>query len=463
MNHTKKQITKQFKDSRKTLQNKGSIISQFLKSDATQILLDNLGGVRHRIFTPLITLNMFIRQVLSPDKSCRNAVAIFRAEQCAQQEQMSSASTGAYCKARKRLLTEVIQDLSLLVHKAITRESFANINLYKGRAIIVADGTTLTMPDTEENQLKWPQHGNQEIGIGFPIIRMVALQSISTGAVLGHAIAPHKGKETGEHALLRTLFHLIKCNDIFLGDRYYPSFFHMADIRAQEADGLYQAAAQRKIDFRRGVKLGEKDHIVEWIKPKVKPKYMPQEKYDSYPEIMRVREFNCKGTRYVTTLLDNKQNRKKELVNLYKLRWRIETCFAETKNTLQMGILSCKTPAMICKEIAIHFLAYNLVRMQMFQAAAFYSLDPLRLSFKGTLQYTNNFTALLINCVKSVFNQVLAEMYKCIAGEIVSERPGRTEPREVKRRCKPHKKMNKSRSILRKELIKKQAKRTAEA
>jgi len=145
------------------------------------------------------------------------------------------------------------------------------------------------MADTQANQANYPQHGNQKKGCGFPMLRLLAVMSLSTGTVVDYATGAYKGKGTGEQSLLREIFSCIENDDIVLGDRYFPSFFLMADLKNIGADGIFRGQAQRHYDFRTGDRLGKHDHIAIWKRPK-KPEWMSQEQYDAYPNLMQVRE-----------------------------------------------------------------------------------------------------------------------------------------------------------------------------
>ncbi|APS84022.1 hypothetical protein AVM71_13440 [Piscirickettsia salmonis] len=128
------------------------------------------------------------------------------------------------------------------------------------------DGTSLTMADSEENQSRYPQHDAQKAGAGFPIMRLVAIMSLTTGGIIDYAVGAYKGKGTGEHALLRQIKDSIHKDDIVMGDRYFPCFFVMGDLQSIGADGIFKAHSQRKYDFRKGRKLGSKNHLVIWKK-----------------------------------------------------------------------------------------------------------------------------------------------------------------------------------------------------
>lgn len=298
------------------------------------------------------------------------------------------------------------------------------------------------MPDTKENQEIFPQQKGQKKGIGFPIVRLVVVMSLTVGTVLDYAVGAFKGKGTGESSLLRSIFDCIEQDDILLGDRYYPSYFLIADVLAKGADGIFRGQAQRGYDFRKGTSLGKSDHIVGWKKPK-KPEWMTQEMYDFYPSRMSVREFKVDGKIYVTTLLHHK----KELAKIYELRWQLEINLKSIKETMNMDRLTCKTPDMVRKEMGIHFLAYNFIRIIMAEACYQHNTIPNKVSFKGTVQLLNKFMPHFINSNSEKNKMMYAELLKNIIKNRIGNRPGRVEPRRVKRRPKPFGTLNRPRFI----------------
>jgi IS4 transposase len=155
---------------------------------------------------------------------------------------------------------------------------------------------------------------------------------------------------------------------LLLADRYYCTFAIIALLQAKGIPVLFPLHANKKADFRQGSKLGAKDHRVEWKKPKRKPVWMTALAYADLPELITVREFRVKGVVYVTTLLNAKQFNKQELASLYKERWKIELDFLAIKTHMGMDMLRCKTPEMVQKEIAVHLLAYNIIRGNLAQA-----------------------------------------------------------------------------------------------
>lgn len=432
-------------------------LTDILASDKFQRIISECREFRDGIYTPLKTLFIFLKQVLSPDKSCKNAVAEVVAEQLIVGRKGISLNTGPYCKARKRLPEPAVHGLVKESGKSSAKKASKNWKAY-GRELKVVDGSTVIMPDTKANQEIFPQQTGQKKGIGFPIARIVVVMSLTVGTVINYEIGPYKGKGTGESALLRSIFDCIESGDILLGDRYYPSFFLIADIIAKGADGIFRGQGQRFYDFRKGVCLDKKDHIVLWEKPK-QPKWMSKEIYDSYPDQMKVREFKVNGNVYVTTLLDNNKFHKKELSKIYELRWQVEINLRNIKETMDMDVLSCKTPEMVRKEIGIHFLAYNFIRIIMAEACVQYDAIPHRVSFKGTVQLLNKFIPHFINSSKVQNKMLYSELLKNVVKNKVGNRPGRVEPRAVKKRPKPFNMLNKPRNIEKATLIRMMEKR----
>lgn len=436
----------QIKRYKTSLSNKNNIsLNEMISSEKCQKTISECRDFRDRIYTPLKTLFIFIKQVLHPDKSCKNAVADHVAEQLITEGKIVSTNTGSYSDARQRLPEQIISELVKETGKLSAKKALIDWKVF-GRSLKGVDGSSIIMPDTKENQKIFPQQKGQKKGLGFPIARIVVVMSLTVGTVLAYAIGAFTGKGTGESSLLRSIFDCIEQDDILLGDRYYPSFFLIADVIAKGADGIFRGQAQRNYDFRKGKFLGKSDHVVEWNKPQ-RPEWMTQEVYDAYPSQMSVREFKVNGKVYVTTLLEHKKYHKKELAKIYEIRWQLEINLKSIKETMSMDMLSCKTPEMVRKEIGIHFLAYNFIRIIMAEACAKHDAIPNQVSFKGTVQLLNKFMPHFINSNSKKNQMMYAGLLKNIVKNKVGNRPGRIEPRRVKRRPKPFDTLNRPRFI----------------
>ena len=411
------------------------------------------------IYTPLVTLWMFLSQVIDPDHSCRQAVARLLVWLTLQGQPACSAETGAYCKARVRMLEKHLHGLVRVTGAKLhskAREEW----LWKGRRVKIADGTTVIMPDTEANQAEYPQPDGQKPGLGFPMIRMVVLFCLATGVVLDAAMAAYSGKGTGELSLLRSIWEELQENEVFLADRLYCSWFEMAVLRLRGVDVVLHRHQSRRTDFRKGKSLGRRDHLVCWARP-ARPEWMDQETYDSMPNELELRELEVTIQRngfrsvkliVVTTLLDAEEYSTQDLAEIYWQRWQAELDLRSIKATMQMGELRCKTPAMVRKEIWAHFLAYNLIRGMIAQASVEHGKRPCQISFKGAVQ-----TLIAFQYVLHVNTQDALEIYhrilKAIATHRIGDRPGRVEPRAKKRRKKNYAILTKPRFQLRKRLM----------
>lgn len=438
------------------LDNKKDIsLTKIMNSKKCQSIMMDCREYRDRIYTPFKTLIIFIKQVLHSDKSCKNALGCAIAECLSIGRSCMSSNTGPYCKARSRLPEESIK---LLVKETggSAVEKTPEPWKWHGRDVKIVDGTTVIMADTKENQIAYPQHSEQGKGLGFPIARLVVLMSLSMGVVLDYDLDAYKGKGTGEHALFRSIFDSVHCGDILLGDSYYPSFFLMCDLVQKNCDGVFEAHGGRNIDFRKGESLGKKEHIVEWEKPK-KPEWMNQEAYETYPGKLAVREFKVNGKVYVTTIMNHKKHNKWELSALYQLRWQVEINLKSIKTTMNMHMLSCKSPAMVRKEIGVHFIGYNVIRIMIAEACGRYgvNINPNQISFKATVQLLNHFMSIFLGSNNFVYQDFLMQ----IICNKIGNRPGRVEPRAVKKRPKSFPRLQIARDVAKKRLLCKLEKR----
>ncbi len=345
-----------------------------------------------------MTLKAFISQVLSADGSCRQAVSQVLSERICQGEKANSVNTSSYCKARNDLPLEPLIHAVKETGKTLHDQAHASWH-WKGHNALIVDGTTVLMPDTKSNQQTFPQQGYQKPGLGFPIARIVGLISLSTGSVISYAKGAYQGKGSGETSLFSRLFDDIPANDILLADCYYCTWAIIALLIQQGSHILVQNHAQRKPNFAEGEKLGAKDHIVSWKKPKTKPVWMTEDDYLALPAEIRIREFSVGGIVYVTTLLNNKIYHKKELMQLYKERCKIELDFRSIKTNMGMEMLCCKSADIVKKEIAVHFLSYNLIRANIARSAIINKKIPRQMSFMTAVQLFNEIKVQLTSCI----------------------------------------------------------------
>lgn len=430
---------------------RGKLFNVLPARELARAVEEEVGVWRDRLYSPVVSLRLFVEQVLHADHACQDVVVRYASERVAQGEAQVSLSTGPYCNARQRLPLKLVERLGKTVGERLEGGCTAGWR-WRGRPVKIVDGTTVTMPDTADNQARYPQHGVQKRGLGFPIARLVALVSLSCGAVLDWAMGPCKGKQTGEDALLRQLYGSLVKGDIVLADRYHCSYFTVAMLYLMGIDVLTRQHSQRVTDFRCGQRLGKRDHWVVWKRPGCPP-WMSEEVYAAIPEELVVREAKVGQWVLVSTLIDPVQVSKEELNALYVQRWHIELDLRAIKTVMGMDILRCKSAQMVHKEVGAFFLAYNLIRAAMAQAAACAKLLPRQLSFCATKRMINGFLDLLRGRAARGLTRMFAYLRGAIALLLLPHRPNRVEPRAVKRRPKPHRLLTEIRNVARAKLL----------
>lgn len=400
---------------------------------------------RERLLPPTETLAMFLAQALSADRSCQQAVDSFIARRVAGGLSACSTATGAFCRARQRLPGAMVASLLQFTGQRLSAAAPAKVN-WQGRRVRLVDGSTVSLSDTAANQAAFPQSRTQKPGLGFPLCRLLALLCLSSGAVLDTATCPTQGKGNDEQSLLRSLLDHLQSGDVLLGDALFATYFLLAELKRRGVDGVFEqyGARRRSTDFRRGRRLGPRDHVIELRKPTARPSWMTQAQYETTPDTLTVRELRTGGKLLVTTLLCPRQTPKDELKALYRQRWNAELDLRCIKTTLGMETLSCRTPTMAMKELRIYLLAYNLVRGLMLRAALHADVAPRSLSFKHTVQLW-----LAWRASHRLPSQNEATLLKLVSQRRTGRRPGRIEPRAVKRRPKPYRLLMQARSAAR--------------
>jgi hypothetical protein len=399
------------------------------------------GNTYNAVYTTAIVLWAFLSQVLADGKlrSCSAAVGRVREFLILLGKTPPSTDTGEYCNARRKLSEKALYELMGEVARKI--EYLAPEEwLWHGRHVKLADGFTATMPDTEENQQAFPQPKSQKPGVGFPIMRVCVILSLATACILDAAFGPYSGKETGEPALFRQCLDAFQPGDVGLFDRYYGSYFLLALLMLRGVDACARLHHRRKADFRRGKRLGKYDRLVMWRRP-ARPEWMDEATYAAIPETLTLRmiRFNIEvpGRRtrvitVVTTLLDPKEYPAHDIASLYGYRWNAELDIRHIKQALNLDHLRCKTPAMVHKEFWTTVLAYNLIRRVICAAALEHGKLPRRISFTRTC------SRILAAWNTLALGLYRAETLELLLAEIawleVPLRPGRIEPRVLKRR-----------------------------
>ena len=408
---------------------------------------------RRRLFSKENTFWAFLSQILDADGGCQEVVRKIQAVAALKSTSIPSSSTAAYCKARQKFKSSELENI--FSHTSFRSQQEIESSQFNNRRVVVVDGTGVSMPDTPENQTTWPQQKNQTPGCGFPQARICACFCLHTGILLSYKLG---NKKSSELPLLRKQSKTFKEGDIFLGDKGFCSYFDVFSFKDRGIDSVITLARRIPATESNSLKvLGENDLLMTWKKPKWnKRSSYSKDDLEHFPKEILLRQikvtvnhtgFRTKEFYIITTLLDAVKYPAIEITELYLQRWDVELFFRDIKTTMGMDVLRCKTPEMVRKEILMHFIAYNCIRLLMMESIKRKGLTECRVSFKGSVQAIRQWEPLLNQITISRDRQLklMASLYDSIADYVVTERPGRREPRCVKRRPKPYQLLTKPR------------------
>ena len=405
---------------------------------------------RCRLFSKENTFWAFFSQVMDADGGCKEVVRKLQSYASIKGVDVPSSSTASYCTARKKLDEELLA--GIFEHTADRLDKMPATGLLSNRRVIVVDGTGVSMPDTRESQAVWPQWSSQKPGCGFPTARICACFSLESGALLSYAIG---NKKSHELPLFRKQWKMFKRGDIFLGDKGFCSYFDIADLGKQGVDSVVTLARRAPVRPAGSLKkLGPDDLLITWERPVYNARLSySKEAWEALPKelvlrqikvVVKDRGFRTKWFHIVTTLLDATRYPAEEIAELYFRRWDVELFFRDIKTTMGLDILRCLTPEMIRKEILMYFIAYNCVRRLMYEAAKEADLEVRVVSFKGSVQALRSWEPHLNQAKISREERcrLISDLYGAMTDTPIRQRPGRNEPRCLKRRKKNYQLMS---------------------
>ena len=412
---------------------------------------------RRRIFSKENTFWAFFSQVLDADGGCKEVIRKLQSYASIKGVKVPSSSTASYCTARKKLDEQMLS--GIFDHTAAQLNKMPKDGLLNNRRVIVVDGTGVSMPDTPENQKAWPQWSSQKTGCGFPTARLCACFSLESGALLSYAIG---NKKSHELLMFRKQWKVFKQGDIFLGDKGFCSYFDIASLKEQGVDSVVTLARRAPVRPSGSLKeLGPNDLLITWERPLYTTKLSySKEEWEALPQELVLRQvkvrvkyrgFRTQWFHIVTTLLDASRYPAEELAELYFKRWDVELFFRDIKITMGLDILRCLTPEMIRKEILMYFITYNCVRRLMCEAAEKASIGVRIVSFKGSVQALRSWEPHLNQAKISRMERfrLIGDLYEAITNTPIRKRPGRSEPRCLKRRKKNYQLMTSPRHEIR--------------
>jgi hypothetical protein len=429
-------------------------LEQWIPQALVQRLVDQFQlGKRDRVLTPTTTTFLFLQQILHGNTACSHLRLLSGLE----------FSDAAYSKARGRLPLGFCLHLQRAVLDRPPSDRPGPGDRWCGHDVYLVDGSSFSMPDTEELRAEFGQPGGQKPGCGFPVAHLLVLTDARTGYIRRALPAPGATHDMSRAAAVHAD---IPADSVLVGDRGFCSYAHLACCQRRHIHAVFRAHQRLIVDFRPGRphaslrdtqakglprsrwvrSLGKNDQVVEYFKPLQRPEWMTPEQFDALPASLRVRECRYRITipgrrtrevTLVTTLLNRRRYSLRALARLYGLRWQVEGHLRDLKQTLGLDVLHCQTFLGVLKELAFFVTVYNLVRRVMQEAARRQQVPVQRISFTDALRWL---------CAARP-GEPLRRLI------VLRERPGRAEPRVKKRRPKQYKWMTKPRAKLRQALL----------
>ena len=414
---------------------------------------------RPRPYSLTRTFWCFIWQMLQANASCREVVRQLQAAQALHTAVTLDDGTAAYCVARARLPLEALSQSVLDTAHAADRLSPPTEGL-QGRRTLLVDATVLTLPDTPSLRAHYPQSTSQRPACGFPLLRVVVASSLRSGAF---SYLTEGSYYQGEMQLFHRLVPKLHSEDIVIYDRAAGHYVAAAQLRARGIDLISLVSARLRARCSTGKVLSKNERLVTWPKSQKKPGYFSTHEWEQLPaqitmRVVRVlitdRNGRPKTIDLCTTLLDPLLYPAHALAEAMQKRWRLEMSLDDLKTTLRLDQLRCKTPALIWRELRAALIAHNVVRCLMAEAARTHAVALSRVSFKGTLDSFRHFsTALAAARTYYRRKKIWLLLLKTIASDLIPFRPGRREPRVVKRRPKAFPPLTRPRSHYRSSLF----------
>ncbi len=430
----------------------GALLGGLLPDALVNFKAEQGDNSRKRIYTVMVTFWAFLSQVLDADGCCVRAVSRVQALFSLRKLPAPDEDTGAYCRARARL------PIRLLIKAArFLADKLCPAIAHEGGRLLVMDGTDVTLPDSKLNRAQYAYPSGQKKGCGFPLMKLVGLFDLRSGAWL--ATVKCAGRSHDAALAWRMLKHF-RAGDILVADRGFCSYAFIVALQARGVQVVMRLHQRRPADMRRGKPLGRGDRLQSWGKPAQCPKGQHPARHKALPATLPVRVVKVEASEpgyrtthihLATTLMDTSAWTSAQIAALYLRRWQVELFFDDIKTTMGMDMLRTRSPHMVVRELLMHMIAYNVVRHLMAQAEPLRPLESVgALSFKGARDRFAQWQWTVWSAPNGrEARERCAAMLQTIANDPVPQRPGRREPRCVKRRPKPYQLLTKPRAQMR--------------
>jgi hypothetical protein len=392
---------------------------------------------RRRLLTPVVTVFHMIAAAIWPENSFRSAW---------QSTGAPRVSSGSLADARTRLPLGVISALFDKVTGAAQKLSEPFVR-WRGHRVINIDGFCSSMEDNPELHEAFGTSNGLHGVARYPLARVVVAAFMHTMVAVAYAAGRYRDSE---NALMREVLPNLQAGDLIVADRHFAGANLYAEYLAGGQEFITRKHPRLKVGRLRKIKKHDRNDFVTELR--ILPRHRRAD--ESLPEVVRVRMIRVTvGIRgkqttiwLVTSLLDAEKYPADEIAKLYAARWKVETLIRELKVTCGADVLRSKKPDGIRKEFAARMMAMNMVRMLMIEAALARGEEPWRLSFSNAMRLVTATSLKMSSAPVWRLPGLYDEMLIGIASEKVPERPGRNEPRAVRREQRHYPRLSITRS-----------------
>jgi hypothetical protein len=401
---------------------------------------------RDRFYTPEVAISLFVQQMLMEHCGCLKMVHVFNRIRMKRGQVEVSIDSSSYCSARMRLPLKLFETLHERTVDLVKPSRLDPRWLWKSRRVVLVDGMVVHAPDTPENQAVYPQPSSQLPGLGFPQLRLTVAICLASGVVLNSQNGPVEGKKTGEVTQFRAMQQSFLRGDIVVTDSNFECYRDLASLKYRGIDMVSCINGTRSSPFK-GSCVAIEDKYEQIAKPKFDSTRFTREEWEALPAFITVRiirypvDGRNESITIVTTLLDREEYSAQDVADLYGYRWSCELDIRSIKTIMGMNELACLTPEMLQRELMTYFLAYNLVRVTMVDAARVTKQKPNRLAFKSAKN------AWLAFDDASTEDESYSWLLWSVAQQTIGHRPGRQEPRKIKRRNSKYERLKLPRAV----------------
>ena len=406
---------------------------------------------RERKISPIVTVLHMIMAAIWPEDSFNASWQVIWANFASWFPSLAGQCPARTNVARARARLPVKLWIELFSWVSLqSQRLFMQYDKWKGHRVVLADGTCLSMADKPELFKTFGTNDGYHGKGKYPLARLVTLCLANTMTVINYAIGRYNQDET---AMLFSILKSLQKGDLLMADRHFAAAHYYWYYQQHSVEFLTRAHQCLKVNRIKRIHSYSRNDFIGSLN--IGKSYrLNDPRLPSHVMVRFIKAMVCvRGQRkeiwFATSLLDNKKYPTKTIVELYGKRWRIETVFREFKINFSSDVLRSQSPDGVRKEIIARLTAINIVRTIMLETSMEHNVDPQRISFVGALRIIIGFSPALATSSFWLLPVIYRAMLTEIASAFVPERPGRIEPRMVRRELQHYPSLKKTRKLWR--------------